>query len=142
LFLIASFGDLHADTGPPTVEIPTGHRRAAYESFLKVTRQRHYEYDKLYRLSSEVSAKGKSADFDREIFYDSAAGYGDSGYDRAGNRRFRSVLPDKTPIGGLEGAKDTFNANDQLNRNLYDKIGNTVQGRTGLGKWDENRGQE
>jgi len=113
----------------------TGHRMAAYESFLKVTRQRHYEYDTLYRLNSEVSPRGKSADFDREIIYDKALGYDDSGYDRVGNRRFRSVLPDKTPIGGLEGAKDTFNANDQLTReDLYDNNGNTLQGRTGLGK--------
>jgi len=127
LFLIASFDDLHADTGPPTVEILCLTVASGVTSYGN-------EYDTLYRLNSEVSPKGKSADFDREIFYDSAAGYGDPGYDRVGNRRFRSFLPDKTPIGGLESAKDTFNANDQLTRNLYDKIGNTLQGRTGLGK--------
>jgi len=128
LFLIASFDDLHADTGPPTVEILCLTVASGVTSYGN-------EYDTLYRLNSEVSPKGKSADFDREIIYDKALGYDDSGYDRVGNRRFRSVLPDKTPIGGLESAEDTFNANDQLTReDLYDNNGNTVQGRTGLGK--------
>src|SRR5437899_6081324 len=86
----------------------TGVRRAAVEKIYApqgtISREADYEYDHLYRVTSETitiqTGNTMTGVPYGTITYDSTAGYGDNnGYDRVGNRRSRNASLSATIVG-------------------------------------------
>lgn len=107
---------------------PSGNRTAISEVIQSRTRQIAYGYDKLYRLTNET------------IVADSVGPTGNIGYtyDDVGNRLSRtSTGAVATPV---PSASYSYDTNDRLNSDFYDKNGNTTNSAGNVDRYDfENR---
>jgi RHS repeat-associated protein len=111
----------------------TGNRLSAVERIDTSTRTVDYTYDDLYRLKLETLVSGSPAT--GTITYDATPGYGDnSGYDRVGNRRSRT-LSLSSAITGFANQTLGYDANDRLTGagNESDLNGNTRLGAVPTG---------
>ena len=130
----------------------TGIRRASQERIYgpqgTLSREADYEYDHLYRLTSETIATQTGNTLagvpTGTITYDGTAGYSDNnGYDRVGNRRSRNANLNTT-ITGLDTVNWRHDNDDRLvetragtvwgsgtllKTEAYDANGNTTDGR-------------
>jgi RHS repeat-associated protein len=103
---------------------PTGNRTHLDELLNGATRGVTYNYDKLYRLKSEILTGVISGN----IVYDEQPGYSEStgmGYDKVGNRQSRSSsVSGISAYGG--GTAHVFDVRDRLSVATYDNNGNTT----------------
>lgn len=125
-----------------------GLRRQMQENIGGVTRTVQYDYDTLRRLTREDITAGPNVG---TITYDSAVGYGDTGFDKVGNRRSRTVVGLATPATGLNTVSYAdYDVNDRIGntgtakvRASFDPNGNTsLADLNADGNWDSTVGDQ